>query len=151
MQLGLLRPKRMLVGESTNPEDSQLAMLGMEPRICWASPFLPTATHNSQSPFSDCQWFSQTPPRFLFQYHHIGACWRYMLNLFPFFSKQHQRCCSHSRMSWCPSWKTLRGEALVSNISFPDYDLDYDDVGGTLSWEQPQDISQVRMFLPPVN
>ena len=39
----------------------------------------------------------------------------------------------------------LRGESLVSNISFPDYDLDYDDLGGTLNWEQPHDISQVRM------
>ena len=38
----------------------------------------------------------------------------------------------------------------MSNISFPDYDLDYDDLGGILSWEQPEDSSQVRMY-PPVN
>eukprot|EP00434_Breviolum_minutum_P004419 symbB.v1.2.003894.t1/scaffold217.1/size263214/4 len=38
-------------------------------------------------------------------------------------------------------------EALVSNISFPDYDLDYDDLGGTLNWEQPEDISQVTHYV----
>ena len=66
-----------------------------------------------------------------------------MLNLFPFFQ-------SNPKMWTWKCHEKLRGEALVSNISFPDYDLDYDDLGGILSWEQPEDSSQVRMY-PPVN
>ena len=44
---------------------------------------------------------------------------------------------------------TLRfaGESLARNLSFPDFDLDYDDLGGTLRWLAPDDASQAdRLF-----
>ena len=31
---------------------------------------------------------------------------------------------------------------MATNLSFPDFDLDYDDLGGTLQWYAPQDTSQ---------
>ena len=35
----------------------------------------------------------------------------------------------------------------VSNISFPDLDLDESDLGGTLSWTPPVDESQVEHYV----
>ena len=34
------------------------------------------------------------------------------------------------------------GESLVQNVTFPDFDLDYDDLGGTLAWQKPADATQ---------
>ena len=36
--------------------------------------------------------------------------------------------------------------ALVSNITFPDLDLDFDDIGGTLFWIAPEDSSYVTRY-----
>ena len=36
------------------------------------------------------------------------------------------------------------GESLVLNLTFPDFDLDYDDLGGTLAWQTPSDATQAR-------
>ncbi|CAK9114836.1 unnamed protein product [Durusdinium trenchii] len=36
---------------------------------------------------------------------------------------------------------------LVSNISFPDFDLDETDLGGTLTWAPPLDESQVEQYM----
>ncbi|CAK9114759.1 unnamed protein product [Durusdinium trenchii] len=38
-------------------------------------------------------------------------------------------------------------ESLVQNVSFPDFDLDYDDLGGTLEWGTPQDDTQVTHYV----
>ncbi|CAJ1389096.1 unnamed protein product [Effrenium voratum] len=38
-------------------------------------------------------------------------------------------------------------ESLARNLSFPDFDLDYDDLGGTLRWLAPDDASQVTHYL----
>ena len=35
----------------------------------------------------------------------------------------------------------------VSNISFPDFDLDETDLGGTLTWTPPYDESQVERYV----
>jgi hypothetical protein len=37
--------------------------------------------------------------------------------------------------------------ANVSNISFPDFDLDYQDLGGVMTWIPPEDISQVTHYM----
>ena len=36
----------------------------------------------------------------------------------------------------------------VSNISFPDFDLDETDLGGTLTWTPPEDESQIEHYVP---
>ncbi|CAL1129505.1 unnamed protein product [Cladocopium goreaui] len=38
-------------------------------------------------------------------------------------------------------------ESVATNLSFPDFDLDYDDVGGTLQWDAPQETSQVTHYV----
>ncbi|CAE7268472.1 unnamed protein product, partial [Symbiodinium necroappetens] len=37
--------------------------------------------------------------------------------------------------------------SLVRDISFPDLDLDLEDIGGTISWEAPNDTSQVTHYV----
>merc|ERR1740129_420857 len=37
--------------------------------------------------------------------------------------------------------------ANVSNVQFPDYDLDFNDLGGQISWAPPTDSSQVTHYL----
>jgi len=37
--------------------------------------------------------------------------------------------------------------SLVRDISFPDFDLDLEDIGGTISWEAPNDTSQVTHYV----
>ncbi|CAE7246055.1 unnamed protein product, partial [Symbiodinium microadriaticum] len=41
----------------------------------------------------------------------------------------------------------LDREALVQNVTFPDFDLDYDDLGGTLAWQKPADATQVTHYI----
>ena len=36
----------------------------------------------------------------------------------------------------------------MSNISFPDFDLDETDLGGTLTWTPPEDESQIEHYVP---
>ena len=33
---------------------------------------------------------------------------------------------------------------MVLNLTFPDFDLDYDDLGGTLAWQTPSDATQAH-------
>ena len=44
------------------------------------------------------------------------------------------------------SAEPLDNTALVPNTTFPDFDLDNTDIGGTLSWGPPDDISQVTHY-----
>ncbi|CAE6912196.1 unnamed protein product [Symbiodinium natans] len=37
--------------------------------------------------------------------------------------------------------------SLVSDIAFPDFDLDLEDIGGNISWEAPNDTSQVTHYI----
>ena len=37
-------------------------------------------------------------------------------------------------------------EAIVSNIAFPDFDLDLGDIGGILHWQAPSDTTQVTHY-----
>ena len=53
-------------------------------------------------------------------------------------------CCFFS--SHVPSGVWSQGESLATNLSFPDFDLDYDDLGGTLQWDAPRESSQARRF-----
>ena len=39
-------------------------------------------------------------------------------------------------------------DVQVSNISFPDFDLDETDLGGTLTWTPPVDESQIEHYVP---
>eukprot|EP00439_Symbiodinium_sp_Y106_P020057 s5903_g2.t1 len=41
----------------------------------------------------------------------------------------------------------LDRESLVQNVTFPDFDLDYDDLGGTLAWQKPADATQVTHYI----
>ena len=51
---------------------------------------------------------------------------------------------------WCEfETNILHGSsyAQVSNVSFPDFDLDETDLGGILTWSPPQDESQVERYV----
>jgi hypothetical protein len=45
------------------------------------------------------------------------------------------------------SFTILDRESRASNITFPDHDLDFDDIGGLLFWIEPDDISQVTHYV----
>jgi hypothetical protein len=45
------------------------------------------------------------------------------------------------------SFRLLDKYAMVGNITFPDQDLDFDDIGGLVSWTAPDDTSEVTHYI----